>query len=375
MARIRSVHPGLYTDEGFISLSIEARLFYIGIWSEADDQGAFAWKPFTLKARILPADNVDAKALLQEMVDIGVVKEALDGEKPIGLIKNFCKWQRPKKPSLFFEIPDHLRSFVGLDDEAEENRSKRKAIWARFNGRCFYCGSEVSYYSKRHDSLEIDHVTPVSKGGSDDASNLVCACRGCNRSKKDMSASEFFAFRKLKKLPVSEGFAKSFGNISHPENVASDSESDFSHPENGFRVTERRKGGREEGKDVGCNRATEIEKPIADRWQELAEDVIAATGNNPARSMVRADCVRQWLADASARGYSFETATEIILGTVREKSRFGGKGKPPAWFNSPVTQALASGTIPSAHIVGNAPKSRADRVADAWAGVPDIPGV
>ncbi|GCD73963.1 hypothetical protein NBRC3299_0255 [Acetobacter pasteurianus NBRC 3299] len=127
--------------------------------------------------------------------------------------------------------------------------------------------------------------------------------------------------------------------------------------------------------DVGCNRATEIEKPIADRWQELAEDVIAATGNNPARSMVRADCVRQWLADASARGYSFETATEIILGTVREKSRFGGKGKPPAWFNSPVTQALASGTIPSAHIVGYAPKSRADRVADAWAGVPDIPGV
>lgn len=100
MARIRSVHPGLYTDEGFISLSIEARLFYIGIWSEADDQGAFAWKPFTLKARILPADNVDAKALLQEMVDIGVVKEAFDGEKPIGLIKNFCKWQRPKsRPS------------------------------------------------------------------------------------------------------------------------------------------------------------------------------------------------------------------------------------------------------------------------------------
>ena len=128
--------------------------------------------------------------------------------------------------------------------------------------------------------------------------------------------------------------------------------------------------------DVGCNaHDAPTEKPIADRWQELAEDVIAATGNNPARSMVRADCVRQWLADASARGYSFETATEIILGTVREKSRFGGKGKPPAWFNSPVTQALASGTIPSAHIVGNAPKSRADRVADAWAGVPDIPGV
>lgn len=42
MSRIRSIHPGLWTDEAFVSLSPMARLFLMGLWNECDDMGSFA---------------------------------------------------------------------------------------------------------------------------------------------------------------------------------------------------------------------------------------------------------------------------------------------------------------------------------------------
>lgn len=106
MARIRSVHPSLWTDEAFVSLSIPARLFFIGLWNEADDQGAFEWKPLTLKMRVLPADNVDVAELLSELEEGGrVTRYEVDG-KSYGLVRNFTKFQRPKKPNSVHPLPD-----------------------------------------------------------------------------------------------------------------------------------------------------------------------------------------------------------------------------------------------------------------------------
>ncbi len=41
MARIRSIHPGLFTDEAFMALSLLARVVLPGLWTECDDQGVF----------------------------------------------------------------------------------------------------------------------------------------------------------------------------------------------------------------------------------------------------------------------------------------------------------------------------------------------
>lgn len=51
-------------------------------------------------------------------------------------------------------------------------------IKRRDNSRCRYCGK---YIENGH----IDHVIPLSKGGTDTADNLVWSCSGCNLSKGD----------------------------------------------------------------------------------------------------------------------------------------------------------------------------------------------
>jgi hypothetical protein len=52
----------------------------------------------------------------------------------------------------------------------------RKRIFARDDYTCQYCG-------RRGGPLECDHRTPLSQGGGNEESNLVTACRPCNRTK------------------------------------------------------------------------------------------------------------------------------------------------------------------------------------------------
>ncbi len=54
----------------------------------------------------------------------------------------------------------------------------RRKIFERDNFTCVYCGAR-SY----EEPLEIDHVIPRCKGGTDNENNLVTSCRRCNRLK------------------------------------------------------------------------------------------------------------------------------------------------------------------------------------------------
>lgn len=113
MARIRSIHPGLFTDEAFASLSMAARVLLLGIWTEADDHGVFEWKPVTLKMRVMPVDNVSIPELLSECERADVIKRFSSG-KSYGLVRNFCRFQRPKKPKYSHPIPPELFLYAGL---------------------------------------------------------------------------------------------------------------------------------------------------------------------------------------------------------------------------------------------------------------------
>lgn len=115
MSRIRSVHPGLWTDENFVELSMQARLFLIGLWGEADDYGVFEWKPLRLKMRLAPVDDIDAAALLSEITRHGQIVHLIRADKHYGIIKNFRKFQRPKNPSApLIPLDQEINAIVGL---------------------------------------------------------------------------------------------------------------------------------------------------------------------------------------------------------------------------------------------------------------------
>ena len=71
------------------------------------------------------------------------------------------------------------RRSSGCEPWRIEQREKFK-ILQRDNFTCRYCGCRPG-----SENLEVDHVIPRARGGSDNACNLVAACVTCNRRKSD----------------------------------------------------------------------------------------------------------------------------------------------------------------------------------------------
>ena len=125
MARIRSIHPGLFTDENFMALGDAARMFLIGLWTEADDQGVFEWKPLTLKARLRPVDEGSVEPLLEELVANNWIRKFSESDKAYGALRNFRKFQRPQKPNAIHPLPDEISTYVGLVRERSRTDTRK----------------------------------------------------------------------------------------------------------------------------------------------------------------------------------------------------------------------------------------------------------
>ena len=60
----------------------------------------------------------------------------------------------------------------------------REYLLEKWGRKCAYCGAEGV-------PLEVEHIVPKSRGGSNRVSNLTLACVGCNRDKGNQTAAEF----------------------------------------------------------------------------------------------------------------------------------------------------------------------------------------
>jgi 5-methylcytosine-specific restriction endonuclease McrA len=60
----------------------------------------------------------------------------------------------------------------------------REYLLAKFNRTCTYCGETDK-------PLEVEHIHPKSKGGSDRVSNLTLACHDCNQAKGNQDIRDF----------------------------------------------------------------------------------------------------------------------------------------------------------------------------------------
>lgn len=171
MARIRSIHPGIFTDEAFMQASKDARVLIFGLWCEAWDDGVFEWKPLTLKARIFPVDNVDVPALLNELECLRVFKRFRVHGRDYAALRNFGRFQHPKKPNSSKVLPSELKEYVtppkgngepvpyqdGTGDEpephGEERSGREEGIGDEDNKGCVLSGGG---------GAEPDQTTPTS---------------------------------------------------------------------------------------------------------------------------------------------------------------------------------------------------------------------
>ncbi|MBU4376895.1 MAG: hypothetical protein KKD29_05385 [Candidatus Omnitrophica bacterium] len=111
MARIRYLKPDFFKDEDIKELSFEARLFYQGLWIQADREGRGEDRPERLKIEIMPYDEVDAEEIMRLLAHHKkngkrpfIVRYEIDGEKYYQII-NWQKHQRPHKTERESDIP------------------------------------------------------------------------------------------------------------------------------------------------------------------------------------------------------------------------------------------------------------------------------
>jgi hypothetical protein len=95
-------------------------LLAIGIWNECDDMGAFEWKPVTLKIRILPVDSTDVVQLLAELSSANIIARYIVDGREYGAVRNFGRFQRPKKPRSTLPIPSEWRKYAASDAVSPE---------------------------------------------------------------------------------------------------------------------------------------------------------------------------------------------------------------------------------------------------------------
>ncbi len=95
----------------------------------------------------------------------------------------------PAEPTVFhslhlsIEVPSVLRLFhvVKMPSRTRTPPMTRRSVLQRDRHTCAYCGSDAD---------TIDHIRPRSRGGRNEWTNVVAACRNCNFRKGDRMLEE-----------------------------------------------------------------------------------------------------------------------------------------------------------------------------------------
>lgn len=94
MSRARLIKPGFYKNEQLAECSILARFIFPGLWMLADRRGRLEDRPKRIKAEVLPYDDGDVNALLDELARHGLLARYEVGQLRLIQILGFEKHQR-----------------------------------------------------------------------------------------------------------------------------------------------------------------------------------------------------------------------------------------------------------------------------------------
>jgi hypothetical protein len=79
-----------------------------------------------------------------------------------------------------------------LSPKVRNSNNRQKVKLAKFqNWKCFWCKQHCVNTTEHMNSITVEHVVPVSKGGPSQTWNLVMACYRCNSQRSSIPAEEF----------------------------------------------------------------------------------------------------------------------------------------------------------------------------------------
>lgn len=126
MARKRMISPEMWQSEDFSKLSILARLVFIGLFSNADDEGKGRAKPVYLKSILFPYDEkirvTDIDKTLDEIGSKMSITFFKDNDNEYYVLNNWKKWQVINRPT-----PSSLPSF-SKDSKRIRCKSKSDSV-------------------------------------------------------------------------------------------------------------------------------------------------------------------------------------------------------------------------------------------------------
>lgn len=122
-----------------------------------------------------------------KVTDINKAKDFVSVEKAIAQ-----KNKAPGKCAGYYFINTDAQADIPVEKNKMTTKRKsfsandRLEVYRKTEGHCYLCGDFVDF-----DSFEIEHKVPISKGGTNDLSNLFCSCHTCNLIKHDIYPEDF----------------------------------------------------------------------------------------------------------------------------------------------------------------------------------------
>jgi len=153
--RTRLVKPSLFLNEDLARVSIPARYLFIGLWCAADREGRIEDRPRQIKAALYPYDDLDADALLTELVSAGAIRRyEVEGVKVV-LVVNFKKHQKIHLNEAPSALPPEPKERQGLPLDNQGEPKERQGL----PNRSYSSSSSYSYSSSSTASEEETTTT------------------------------------------------------------------------------------------------------------------------------------------------------------------------------------------------------------------------
>lgn len=152
-------------------------------WHDENPRYRYTPVPDELRKRSKPARTPEEKAILQ-------AKEKMYSRNwarnhPDAIKKQKAKYYDPKK----YKVYCHNYRARKMNAEGHWTTDDETNMYSEQDGRCAYCG--ITIYRDIDSDVHVDHIIPLTMGGSNWPSNLTLSCQSCNLSKSSRTVEKW----------------------------------------------------------------------------------------------------------------------------------------------------------------------------------------